>query len=35
MGRRAGTENVIGIAGFGAAAEAAAQDLEAGVWAKV
>jgi cysteine desulfurase len=35
MGRRAGTENVIGIAGFGAAAEAAARDLEAGAWDKV
>ena len=35
MGRRAGTENVIGIAGFGAAAEAAARDLEAGVWDRV
>ncbi|OIP83079.1 MAG: aminotransferase [Rhodobacterales bacterium CG2_30_65_12] len=35
MGRRAGTENVIGIAGFGAAAEAAAQDLAANVWAEV
>jgi len=32
MGRRAGTENVIGIAGFGAAADAAARDLDAGVW---
>ena len=32
MGRRAGTENVIGIAGFGAAAEAAARDLADGVW---
>lgn len=32
MGRRAGTENLIGIAGFGAAAEAAARDLAAGVW---
>ncbi len=32
MGRRAGTENVIGIAGFGAAAEAAGRDLDAGVW---
>lgn len=35
MGRRSGTENLIGIAGFGAAAEAAMQDLEAGVWALV
>ncbi len=35
MGRRAGTENLIGIAGFGAAAEAAAQDLADGVWDKV
>lgn len=35
MGRRAGTENVIGIAGFGAAAEAAARDLADGVWKKV
>lgn len=35
MGRRSGTENVIGIAGFGAAVEAAARDLEAGVWADV
>jgi len=35
MGRRSGTENVIGIVGFGAAAEAAARDLEAGVWARV
>ena len=32
MGRRSGTENVAGIAGFGAAAEAAARDLAAGVW---
>ena len=32
QGRRSGTENVIGIAGFGAAAEAAQRDLEAGVW---
>ncbi|MEL6235943.1 MAG: cysteine desulfurase family protein [Pseudomonadota bacterium] len=31
-GRRAGTENLIGIAGFGAAAEAAKRDLEDGVW---
>lgn len=35
MGRRAGTENIIGIAGFGAAAQAAAEDLAAGTWAKV
>lgn len=35
MGRRSGTENLIGIAGFGAAAEAAARDLEAGVWDRV
>jgi cysteine desulfurase len=35
MGRRAGTENVIGIAGFGAAAEAAARDLAEGVWDEV
>ncbi len=35
QGRRAGTENVIGIAGFGAAAEAAARDLAAGVWDEV
>ena len=35
MRRRSGTENVIGIAGFGAAAEAAQRDLEAGVWDRV
>ncbi|WP_323782388.1 cysteine desulfurase family protein [Thalassovita sp.] len=35
MGRRAGTENVIGIAGFGAAAEAAARDLATGAWARI
>lgn len=35
MGRRAGTENVIGIAGFGAAAEASARDLATGVWDQV
>ena len=35
MGRRSGTENVIGIAGFGAAAEAAARDLDNGVWERV
>lgn len=35
MGRRSGTENVIGIAGFGAAAEAAVRDLNDGVWDRV
>ena len=35
MGRRSGTENIIGIAGFGAAAEAAARDLADGVWDRV
>jgi len=35
MGRRSGTENLIGIAGFGAAAAAAQQDLENGVWDRV
>ncbi len=35
MGRRSGTENVIGIAGFGAAAEATLRDLEDGVWERV
>ncbi len=35
MGRRSGTENVIGIAGFGAAAERAAQMLADGVWERV
>ncbi|MCK0138782.1 cysteine desulfurase family protein [Aliiroseovarius sp. F47248L] len=32
MGRRSGTENVVGIAGFAAAAKAAQADLEAGIW---
>jgi cysteine desulfurase len=35
MGRRAGTENLIGIAGFAAAAEATARDLADGVWDEV
>ena len=35
MGRRSGTENVIGIAGFGAAAEAAQRDLADGKWQQV
>lgn len=35
MGRRSGTENIVGIAGFGAAAEAAARDLAAGKWDEV
>ncbi len=35
MGRRSGTENLIGIAGFGAAAEAAQQDLAAGRWEEI
>jgi len=35
MGRRSGTENVIGIAGFGAAAEAASRDLAEDVWERV
>jgi len=35
MGRRAGTENVIGIAGFGAAAQAAAADVANGAWDKI
>jgi len=35
QGRRSGTENVVGIAGFGAAAEAASRDLANGVWDEV
>ena len=35
MGRRAGTENLIGIAGFAAAAEAAVVDLARGIWDEV
>jgi len=35
MGHRSGTENVIGIAGFGAAAAAAARDLADGRWTRV
>lgn len=35
MGRRAGTENVVGIVGFGAAAEAALADLAQGVMDRV
>lgn len=35
MGRRSGTENLIGIAGFGAAAEAAIRDVEQGIWGHV
>ena len=35
MGRRAGTENLIGIAGMGAAISAALHDLGQGVWDEV
>ncbi|MDE0589511.1 cysteine desulfurase family protein [Halocynthiibacter sp. C4] len=35
MGRRSGTENLIGIAGFGAAAEASARDLAEGRWDEI
>ena len=35
LGRRSGTENAAGIAGFGAAAEAALADLNAGTWDRV
>ncbi|WP_410217591.1 cysteine desulfurase family protein [Paracoccus sp. (in: a-proteobacteria)] len=35
QGRRAGTENLIGILGFAAAATAAQKDLDAGLWDEV
>ena len=35
MGRRSGTENLIGIAGFAAAATAAQRDLANGIWDRV
>ncbi|MCY4208810.1 MAG: aminotransferase class V-fold PLP-dependent enzyme [Roseovarius sp.] len=35
MGRRSGTENVIGIAGFGAAIAAAMEDMKNGLWSEV
>ncbi|MEP1943452.1 MAG: aminotransferase class V-fold PLP-dependent enzyme, partial [Sulfitobacter sp.] len=35
MNRRSGTENVIGMAGFGAAAQAAAVDVAAGKWEEI
>ncbi len=35
LGRRSGTENVAGIAGFGAACSATLQDLNAGRWSEV
>ncbi|SFF79140.1 cysteine desulfurase [Roseobacter denitrificans OCh 114] len=35
MGRRSGTENLIGIAGFAAAAQAARRDLDAGRWEEI
>ena len=35
MGRRSGTENIIGVAGFGAAVDAAMRDLDAGVWDRI
>ena len=35
MGRRSGTENIIAIAGMGAAAKAAQSDLAAGKWERV
>ncbi|MDV7269820.1 cysteine desulfurase family protein [Thioclava sp. A2] len=35
MGRRAGTENLLGAVGFAAAAKAAMRDLEAGLWEEI
>jgi cysteine desulfurase len=35
MGRRAGTENIIGAVGFAAAAKAAQLDIESGAWLRV
>ncbi|NNJ67812.1 MAG: aminotransferase class V-fold PLP-dependent enzyme [Boseongicola sp.] len=35
LGRRSGTENVAGIAGFGAAATAALEELNQGAWVRV
>lgn len=35
MNRRSGTENIVGIAGFGAAAQAAGHDVAAGRWDEV
>ncbi len=35
MGRRSGTENIVGIAGFGAAIEAAVRELSDGSWNRV
>ncbi len=35
MGRRAGTENIIGAVGFAAAAEAAQRDIERGIWSDI
>ncbi|WP_179379560.1 cysteine desulfurase family protein [Jannaschia marina] len=35
MGRRSGTENLLGIAGFAAAARAAVHDIESGAWERV